>query len=137
VERVGDALYRPELSPLVIDGPFTLFDRLWTPVPLVHGRFRVLGFRIGDFAYCTDCNEIPPESQSLLENLDVLVIDALRPRPHPTHLSFDQALAMIQRLKPRRAFFTHLSHDVLHRDIEKMLPPGVQPGYDGLRIDIG
>jgi phosphoribosyl 1,2-cyclic phosphate phosphodiesterase len=134
VERTGDALYRPELAPTIIDGPFMLFDRLWTPIDLIHGRFRVLGFRIGDFAYCTDCNEIPAESRALLQDLDVLILDALRPRPHPTHLSFEQSLAMIDLLKPRRAFFTHLAHDMLHADIEKTLPPHVRVGHDGLKI---
>ncbi len=79
-EKHADALYRPELSPVVIEGPCELFGRTWTPIPVVHGRFKVLGFRIGDFAYCTDCNEIPEESRALLKGLDVLIIDALRPR---------------------------------------------------------
>jgi phosphoribosyl 1,2-cyclic phosphate phosphodiesterase len=132
-----DALYRPDLKPMTIDGPFELFDRTWTPVKLVHGRFTVLGFRIGNFAYCTDCNDIPEESRALLQGLDALIIDALRPRPHPTHLSFEQALAMIDVIKPKRAYFTHLSHDMLHADIEKMLPEHVRVGYDGLKIEVG
>jgi phosphoribosyl 1,2-cyclic phosphate phosphodiesterase len=135
--RTQDALYRPDLAPVTIDGPFELFNRQWTPVNLEHGRFRVLGFRIGGFAYCTDCNAIPEESRAQLQGLDALIIDALRPRPHPTHLSFEQALAMIETLQPRRAYFTHLSHDMLHADIEKMLPPHVQVGYDGLKIEVG
>ncbi|HVS73719.1 MAG TPA: MBL fold metallo-hydrolase [Phycisphaerae bacterium] len=135
-ERTGDALYRPELAPQVIEGPFSLFGKTWTPAPLVHGRFRVLGFRIGDFAYCTDCNEIPPETRSLLQNLDVLIIDGLRPRPHPTHLSFEQALDIIADLKPQRAFFTHLSHDIKHADLEAVLPSHVRVCYDGLRIGV-
>lgn len=133
-----DALYRPELLPQVIerDKVFELFGRTWTPVPLVHGRFEVMGFRIGDFAYCTDCNEISPESRAKLQGLDVLIIDALRPRPHPTHLSFEQALAVIAELQPKRAFFTHLSHDVGHAEIEKSLPQHVRVLYDGLKIQI-
>jgi phosphoribosyl 1,2-cyclic phosphate phosphodiesterase len=136
VPRTTDALYRPELAPQIIEGPFTLFDRTFTPVNLVHGRFRVLGFRVDNFAYCTDCNDIPAESREKLQDLDTLIIDALRPRPHPTHLSFEQAIEMIDILKPRRAYFTHLSHDMLHTDIEKMLPPNVRVLYDGLRLDI-
>ncbi len=140
-ERTTDALYRPELLPREIGGegrePFDVCGKIWTPIPLVHGRFRVLGFRIGNFAYCTDCNEIPPDSRALLQDLDVLIIDALRPRPHPTHLSFEQALAVVADLRPKRTFFTHLSHDVKHADIEAMLPPQVRVGYDGLRIDVG
>ncbi len=135
-EKVADALYRPELLPRLMDGetPFDVCGRTWTPIPLVHGKFRVLGFRIGNFAYCTDCNEIPAQSRTLLHGLDVLIIDALRPRPHPTHLSFEQALAVIADLKPRRAFFTHLSHDVKHADIEAVLPEHVRVAYDGFRI---
>ena len=138
-ERLADSLYRPELIPHLIDGPFTLFGKKWVPIPMLHGRFTVLGFRIGDFAYCTDCNEIPERSlEALLADgpLDVLIIDALRPRPHPTHLSFEQALAMIERIKPRRAFFTHLSHDMKHTDIEQILPPHVRVLYDGLKIAV-
>ena len=131
-----DALFRPNLAPVLIDGPFELFGKTWTPVPLVHGRFRVLGFRVDDFAYCTDCNEIVPESREMLQGLDTLIIDGLRPKPHPTHLSFEQALAIIDDLKPRRAFFTHLSHDVKHADIEKMLPANVGVCYDGMRIEV-
>ncbi|HVX85472.1 MAG TPA: MBL fold metallo-hydrolase [Phycisphaerae bacterium] len=135
-ERTGDALYRPELAPRIIDGPFDLFGKSWTSVPLIHGRFRVLGFRVDNFAYCTDCNQIPPDSRALLQNLDVLIIDGLRPRPHPTHLSFEQALDIIADLKPRRAFFTHLSHDMKHADLEASLPPHVRVCYDGLRIPL-
>jgi len=130
-------VYRPQLIPQEITGPFVLGGRQWTPVPLVHGRVKVLGFRIGDFAYCTDCNAIPEASQQLLRGLDVLIIDGLRPRPHATHFSFDQALDMIGRLQPQRAFFTHLSHDMAHADIERTLPPHVRVLYDGLKIVVG
>jgi phosphoribosyl 1,2-cyclic phosphate phosphodiesterase len=131
-----DAMYRPELAPAEITGPFSLFDKTWTPIDMVHGRFHVLGFRIGNFAYCTDCNEIPPESRARLQGLDALIIDALRPRPHPTHLSFEQALQMIADLQPRRAFFTHLSHDMKHADIEATLPAHVRVGHDGLKFEV-
>jgi phosphoribosyl 1,2-cyclic phosphate phosphodiesterase len=134
-----DALYRPELEVREIEEGvgFEVCGREWLPVPLVHGRFRVMGFRIGGFAYCTDCNEIPAGSMEMLRGLEVLIIDALRPRPHPTHLSFEQALAVIEELKPKRAFFTHLSHDVGHAEIEAGLPGNVRVGFDGLRIEVG
>jgi phosphoribosyl 1,2-cyclic phosphate phosphodiesterase len=131
-----DGMYRPELEPHVIDGSFELHGRTWTPIPLVHGRVAVLGFRIGNFAYCTDCSEIPATSRALLQNLDVLIIDALRPRGHATHLSFAQALATIAELHPRRAFFTHLAHDVAHVDIENALPAHVRACYDGMRLEV-
>jgi len=130
-----DSLYRPELRPNPIDGPFDLFGERWVPIPLVHGHVTTLGFRVGNVAYCTDCNDILPASRELLRDLDVLIIDALRPRPHPTHMSFEQSLAMIASIRPRRAFFTHLSHDMLHADIEKSLPENIRVGYDGLKIE--
>src|SRR5206468_9973068 len=106
-QQKKDSLFRPELLPTIIDPdlPFDLFGRQWIPIRMVHGRFEVLGFRIGNFAYCTDCNLIPPAGMQKLRNLDVLIIDALRPRPHPTHLSFEQALAVVAQLQPKRAFF--------------------------------
>jgi phosphoribosyl 1,2-cyclic phosphate phosphodiesterase len=121
----------------VIDGPFDLFGKTWTPIPMIHGRTKVLGFRVGTFAYCTDCSLIPPESLALLGGLDLLIIDALRPRPHPTHLSFQQALKIIEQLKPKRALFTHLSHDVTHVEAERDLPGHVRVAYDGLTVGVG
>ena len=129
-------VYRPELEPITINGPLEIFGVNWLPVLLPHGRIKVMGFRIGDFAYCTDCAEIPADSRALLQNLDTLIIDALRPRPHPTHLSFSQALAIIDDLKPRRAYFTHLSHDAGHEEIERGLPPNVRVAYDGMILEI-
>jgi phosphoribosyl 1,2-cyclic phosphate phosphodiesterase len=131
-----DSIYRPELSPVTIDGPFELLGRTWEPLELPHGRFTVLGFRIGDFAYCTDCNDIPAAAREKLRGLDTLIIDGLRPRPHPTHLSFQQALAIIDDLKPRRAFFTHIAHDVKHTDIDAAMPGHVRAAYDGLRFEV-
>lgn len=131
-----EGMYRPELQPHLIDGPFKLQGRVWTPIPLIHGRVVVLGFRVGGFAYCTDCSAIPPASRDLLRDLDVLIIDALRPRPHPTHLSFDQARQIIDELAPRRAFFTHLNHDAAHAAIEAGLPEHIRACYDGMRIEM-
>ncbi|MGC9260384.1 MAG: MBL fold metallo-hydrolase [Phycisphaerae bacterium] len=129
-------VYRPELEPRIIDGPMDILGATWQPIALPHGRISVSGFRIGNFAYCTDCADIPPPARAMLRNLDTLIIDALRPRPHPTHLSFAQALDIIADLQPRRAYFTHLSHDVLHEHIEAHLPPHVRVAYDGLTLDI-
>ncbi len=129
-------VYRPELEPHIINGPLELFGAIWHPIALPHGRISVLGFRIGNFAYCTDCAEIPAPSRAMLRNLDTLIIDALRPKSHPTHLSFSQALDIIDDLKPRRAYFTHLSHDVSHHDIQATLPTNVRVAYDGLTLEI-
>ena len=106
------------------------------PFRLQHGPMPILGYRIGDVAFCTDVSSIPQESRELLCGLDTLVIDALRYEPHPTHLSVDQALKWVQRLQPRRAILTHMSHDLDYETLKRELPEGVEPGYDGLRIPI-
>jgi phosphoribosyl 1,2-cyclic phosphate phosphodiesterase len=116
--------------------PFEVLGQRIIPIRLHHGRFRVLGFRIGNVAYCTDTNHIPAESWSLLERLDVLVLDALRPNPHSTHFNLDQAIEAALQLKPRRTYFTHIAHEIEHGEISKQLPAGIELGYDGLRIPL-
>ncbi|HEV3163817.1 MAG TPA: MBL fold metallo-hydrolase [Isosphaeraceae bacterium] len=113
---------------------FDVLGQRIMPIRLLHGRFNVLGFRVGNLAYCTDVNKIPTESWHLLEGLDTLVLDALRYRPHPTHYSLDEALAVASELKPRRTFLTHLAHDFDHGPVESSLPPGVALAYDGLTL---
>ena len=105
------------------------------PIRLEHGRFRVLGFRIGDLAYCTDVARIPEESMAMLEGLDTLVLDALRYAPHPTHFTVDEALAVVARLRPRRTWFTHIAHDLDHVAASSRLPEGVSLAYDGLSLE--
>ena len=98
-----------------------------------HGKLPILGFRFGDFAYLTDLNGIPENSVELLRNLDVLVIDALHHRPHHSHYNVNQALAVIDELKPEKAYLTHISHDMgLHDNMNQQLPENVELGYDGL-----
>lgn len=115
--------------------PFSALGEAIVPIRLQHGRFRVLGFRIGDLAYCTDVSRIPEESWPLLEGLETLVLDALRFEPHPTHFSLGEALAVVERLRPRRTFLTHLSHGFDHAAVEATLPPGVGLAYDGLTLE--
>lgn len=115
--------------------PFEAVGETIRPIRLEHGRFRVLGFRIGDVAYCTDVSRIPESSWSELEGLDVLILDALRRAPHPTHLSLDQALEVVDRLRPRRTYLTHLSHDLGHESTERGLPDDVRLAFDGLVIE--
>jgi phosphoribosyl 1,2-cyclic phosphate phosphodiesterase len=103
-------------------------------VPILHGELSIAAFRFGSGAYLTDMSSIPETSLPLLENLDVLIIDALRPQPHPSHANVEQALAWIERLQPRRAFFTHMSHELEHSEAESELPADVRLAYDGLRI---
>jgi len=107
-------------------GPGVAFDVLGQtvlPIRLEHGRLPILGFRVGDLAYCTDVSRIPEASWPLLEGLDTLILDALRHEPHPTHFNLEEALAVIERLRPRRALLTHLSHGFDHAPTEATLPP--------------
>ncbi len=113
--------------------PFEVLGERFTPVPLRHGRFNVLGFRVGDVAYCTDVSHIPDTSLALLEGLDVLVLGALRPgKPHPSHFSIEQAVEVVGRLRPRQAYLTHTSHAVDYDAVSATLPPNVALAYDGL-----
>jgi len=102
-------------------------------VPLCHGRLEVGGFRFGSAAYLTDMNSIPDSSLPLLQGLDVLVLDALRPQAHPSHSNVEQAIAWVEKLQPRRAWFTHMSHEISHA--ETILPAPIQLAYDGLAIE--
>lgn len=124
-----------KLDPHLIEGPFELWGLSFTPVPVLHGNLPILGFRFWDTAYVTDVSEIPESSIPLLAGLDILIIDGLRPKPHPTHFSLAQALAMVERLKPRRAFFTHIAHELGHQATNSILPSHVQMAYDGLRLE--
>jgi phosphoribosyl 1,2-cyclic phosphate phosphodiesterase len=114
---------------------FTVLGQRVLPVPLVHAQFRVLGFRIGDLAYCTDVNRIPEASLPLLQNLRVLILDALRYRPHPAHFGLQESLDTIAMLKPERAYLTHLSHEFDHDTVSRELPANVELAYDGLCFD--
>ena len=118
--------------------PLELFGARWTPLRLLHGRLPILGFRVdvngASLAYCTDVSAIPPETYPHLRDLDVLVLDGLRYRHHPTHLTIDQALEQIAHIAPRRAYLTHMAHDVRHADLEARLPQGVTLSFDGLLV---
>lgn len=116
--------------------PFEVLGIRFTPIRLEHGRFRVLGFRFGNIAYCTDTNRIPPESWPLLEGLDVLVLDALRLKPHPTHFSLKEAVEVAQRVGAKRTLLTHMSHDIEHAATSASLPAGIELAYDGLRLPL-
>src|SRR5271165_812617 len=103
-------------------------------VPILHGDLSIAAFRFGSAAYLTDMSSIPEISLPLLEGLEVLIIDALRPQPHPSHANVEQALAWIERLRPHCAYFTHMSHEMEHSEAESELPAHVRLAYDGLRI---
>jgi phosphoribosyl 1,2-cyclic phosphate phosphodiesterase len=114
--------------------PFSLLAETVVPFRLHHGRFRVLGFRVRDLAYCTDVNHIPDDSWKYLEGLDTLIIDALRPQPHPTHFSVAEAVQVVEKVRPRRTYLTHLSHLLDHATTESTLPGSVRLAYDGLSL---
>lgn len=116
--------------------PFEVLGQRVIPIRLTHGHFRVLGFRFGNVAYCTDTNRIPSESWTLLEGLDVLILDALRDRPHSTHFSLDEAIEVARTLKPKRTFFTHMSHELEHEAVSRKLPETMELAYDGLRVPL-
>jgi phosphoribosyl 1,2-cyclic phosphate phosphodiesterase len=126
----------PQLRLFNLAGAFSLGRETFVPVPLMHGRQEILGFRLGSFAYLTDCNRIPDASWPLLSNLATLVLDALRDRPHPTHFSVSEALEVVERLKPGRTYFTHICHDLPHAATCARLPPSVELAYDGLSFDV-
>jgi phosphoribosyl 1,2-cyclic phosphate phosphodiesterase len=125
---------KPDLTLHPIEGPFAPFNREVVPIPVLHGRLPILGYRVGGLAYVTDAKAIPTESLALLQNLDVLVLNALRERPHPTHLSLPEAVALIEELRPRAAYLTHLSHELSHAAASARLPPGIEVAYDGLTV---
>jgi phosphoribosyl 1,2-cyclic phosphate phosphodiesterase len=124
---------RLQLHPIE-DRPFELFGLTITPLRVMHGDAEILGFRFGTAAYITDQSEIPEATKDKLRDLDVLFLDALRHKPHPTHSTVEQALKWVEELKPRRAYFTHICHDLGHARTEETLPPGVHLAYDGLEI---
>lgn len=114
--------------------PFELLGVTIQPLRLLHGKLAVLGFRIGNVAFCTDVSEMPEETYPLLEGLDVLIIDALREKPHATHFGIPQALEVVRRVRPRQTYLTHVSHHLDYEITNARLPAGVELAYDGLRI---
>lgn len=126
----------PRINARQIDGEFELFGLKITPLTVIHGRLPVTAFRIGRVAYVTDCNLIPDDACNKLSGLSLLIIDALRIKPHPTHLTLDDSLRYIERLQPQRALLTHISHDIKHFETSKRLPDRVELAYDGLEVQI-
>jgi phosphoribosyl 1,2-cyclic phosphate phosphodiesterase len=116
--------------------PFDVLGMNVRPIRLIHGHMRTLGFRLNNVAFCTDCSEIPEASWPLLTGLDVLILDALHYEKHPTHFSIFEALAAIEKLKPKRAYLTHLSHRLDYETTNRKLPAGVELAYDGLKIPL-
>jgi len=130
----------PSVQLHVVKGPFELLGTTFVPVPLLHGEMEVLGYRFGRAAYLTDFSKLPEESAALLEGLDDLILDALRDVPHPMHMTVEQSLALIGKLKPKRAWFTHIAHDLPHAATNERLRkagyPQVKLAYDGLEFEV-
>jgi phosphoribosyl 1,2-cyclic phosphate phosphodiesterase len=126
----------PKIDLFTLAGPFCLGRHEIVPVPLFHGSRPILGFRIGSFAYLTDTNRIPEASWPLLDGVTVLVLDALRDRPHPTHFTIAEALAVAARVDPRQTYFTHICHELGHAATCARLPAGVELAYDGLSFEL-
>lgn len=120
----------------ITTAPFDLLGSRVVPLRLRHGAFDVLGFRFGGVAYCTDTNDIPAATWPLLEGLDTLILDCLRPARHPTHFSLEEAIAVAARVNARRTLFVHMSHDIDHATVSARLPAGVELAYDGLTIPL-
>jgi len=125
----------PRLSLNVVKGPFMAGSVEVAPIEARHGRGSVLGFRINGFAYMTDCSHIPPSSMEKLLGLDLLVLDALRFRPHPTHMNIEQAVGVARELSPKRTVLTHLSHEIDYTRDNPNLPDGMEFAYDGMVVE--
>jgi phosphoribosyl 1,2-cyclic phosphate phosphodiesterase len=128
--------WKPNLSTEIIDGPFELFGKEIVPIKIEHGPRTILGFRVDNFAYLTDCSGIPDESFKLLEGTEVLIIGALRRRPHPSHFSIDQSIEASKKIGVKRTILTHLGHAVDYEEINPTLPAGVELARDSMLIEL-
>ena len=126
----------PRLCARELDGPFEVEGRAVVPVPVEHGPFPCVGYRVGDFAYLTDVSGIPESSWGLLAGVRHLVLSALREEPHPTHLSFEQAIDVARRVGAERTWFTHFAHGTTHSELLARFPAGMGPAWDGLRVEL-
>jgi len=134
-EQIGGGI--PILDINIIDEtPFTIGDITFEPLPLLHGKMPVLGFRIGNLAYCTDTNFIPETTIDKMQGLEILILDALRYEPHSTHFNLNQAIEVSQKINARKTYFIHIAHQILHSQCEKELPEGFYLTYDGLTLYI-
>jgi phosphoribosyl 1,2-cyclic phosphate phosphodiesterase len=125
---------------ITVDEPIDLFGVAFTPMRLLHGRLPIIGYKIDvpdgiTMAYCTDVSSIPPETWPMLEGLDVLVLDMLRFRHHPTHLTVDQAIEIAEQIGASQTWFIHMTHCISHVEVDASLPPSMNLSYDGLRIE--
>jgi phosphoribosyl 1,2-cyclic phosphate phosphodiesterase len=136
---IFDASYKfgglPQVELHPINGTVELFGARFEPIPVIHGEMEIYGFRFGSAAYLTDHSEIPEASYEKLRDLDILFLDALRHKPHPTHSTVENSLRIVERVNPKRAFFTHICHDLPHEETNAALPENVRLSYDGMKLD--
>ena len=136
---VFDAKYKfgglPQVELKIITGPIDLFGVQFEPITVIHGETEIFGFRFGSAAYLTDHSMIPEASLERLQDLDILFLDALRYKPHPTHSTVENSLRIVERVRPRRAFFTHICHDLPHEETNATLPANVRLSYDGMKLE--
>lgn len=133
--QIGGGKPRIDLQ-ILGEGPLQVKDLTIIPVPVYHGELLILGFRVGDFAYVTDCSAVPEESFDLLKGISVLIMGALRETPHATHFSIAQACEAIERIAPRRAYLTHMSHEVSNQRVMEITPPNTEPAWDNMVIEL-
>ena len=126
----------PVLKPYAISDTFELFDHVITPIPVMHGRGEILGYRIGNLAYITDVSDIPDNSMKLLDGLEVLLLDCLRFKPHFTHFGFDQSVEVANKINAKDTYFIHMTHDLEYDALTELLPNNIHVGYDGLKLTI-
>ncbi len=124
----------PVLRIETVTKPFTLFEKLITPIAVMHGRSQILGYRIGNLAYMTDVSEIPEASFDLLKGLDIILLDCLRETTHPTHINLEQSLAYISRINAKQSYMIHMTHELEYEALSRKLPNSVSVGYDGLKL---
>jgi phosphoribosyl 1,2-cyclic phosphate phosphodiesterase len=125
----------PQVDLHPIEGPVELFGARFEPLTVIHGETPILGFRFGSAAYLTDHSEVPAETLEKLQSLDILFLDALRYKPHPTHSTVEQSLKIVEAVKPKRTFFTHICHDLPHEATDAALPAGVRLAFDGMKLE--
>jgi phosphoribosyl 1,2-cyclic phosphate phosphodiesterase len=126
----------PVLSISEIDEPFNLFGTKIIPIPIMHGRIQIFGYRIGNMAYMTDVSSIPESSYALLEGLDLLLIDCLRTEKHPTHINIEQSLDYVSQIKAKQSVLIHMTHELEYQALTQKLPRNVAVGYDGMKIQV-
>ncbi|HZR56816.1 MAG TPA: MBL fold metallo-hydrolase [Terriglobales bacterium] len=136
---IFDATYKfgglPQVELRPLNGDVELFGARFEPIPVIHGETEIYGFRFGSAAYLTDHSVIPDASYEKLRDLDILFLDALRHKPHPTHSTVENSLRIVERVKPKRAFFTHICHDLPHEETNAALPKNVELSYDGMKLE--